>query len=155
MALNLIPALKGYGRHRGKTPTQLRAELDQATCQIVALATEIDELKAERNDMAGELDKAAIDYSDLLEDRDEWREQALALWDRFGPQIAEEANANKVSVPPAYRDTTDPADQATQPIPVITRVVPLYEAPFAAEPVFEPLPASVDPTVVPASALRP
>lgn len=42
---SLIPSLIGAGRHRGKSPAQLRAELDEATCHLVAMATEIDGLR--------------------------------------------------------------------------------------------------------------
>ena len=124
--MSIVQDLRTRARHRGKTPWQLvklvgrlERQADENTCQMVAMATEIEELKAGQAEKADELDKAAIDYSNLLEDRDEWRDQALALRARFGDQIAAEENANAVTVPPAYRDTTDPADQATQPIPVI------------------------------------
>lgn len=129
--MTITQDLRTRRKHRGKTPWQLvqtigrlEREADATTCHMVVMATEIDELRADRNQMAEELDKAAIDYSNLLGDRDEWREQALALWDRFGPQIAAEENATAVTVPPGYRDTSDPADQATQPIDV----KPLWEA---------------------------
>lgn len=129
--MSIAQDLRTRRKHRGKSPWQLvqtigrlEREADDRTCQMVAMATEIDELRADRNQKAEELDKAAIDYSNLLGDRDEWREQALALWERFGPQIAAEENATATSVPPSYRDTSDPADQATQPIDV----KPLWEA---------------------------
>lgn len=135
--MSISQDLRTRRKHRGKTPWQLVQTIgrlertaDENTCQMAAMATENDELRADRNRLAEELDNAAIDYSNLLGDRDEWREQALALWDRFGPQIAAEENATAVNVPPGYRDTSDPADQATQPIPVITPV-PLSQAPFA------------------------
>ena len=83
--------------------------------------------------------QATVD--DLTAERDGLAEELAALKRRFGAQIAAEANATRVDVPPMYRDTSDPADQATQPIPVITRVVPipLHQSPLA----------SVDPTHVP------
>lgn len=55
---------------------------------------------------------------------DEWRDMALALQARFGPQIAAEENANRIDVPPMVRDTSDPRDQATGPI----YVQPLWDA---------------------------
>jgi hypothetical protein len=124
--VSIAQDLRTRRKHRGKTPWQLvqtigrlEHDADERTCQMVAMATENDELRADRNRLAEELDKAALDYSSLLGDRDEWREQALALWERFGPQIAAEENATAVTVPPMQRDTTAIEDQATQPIPVL------------------------------------
>lgn len=60
----------------------------------------------------------------LRMERDDWRDKALALQARFGPQIAAEENANRIDVPPMVRDTSDPRDQATGPI----NVTALWEA---------------------------
>lgn len=126
--MSMLTRARSLGRHRGKTPFQLRAELDEATCHLVAMATEIDELKAERNQLEGQLDEAGIDYSGALDDlrqvreeRDEWRGRFLALQARFGPQLAAEANANAYTVPPMQRIG---ADQDTQSTDVTT----LWEA---------------------------
>lgn len=51
-------------------------------------------------------------------ERDEWRDEVLALRARFGPQLAAEANAVRIDVPPMVRDTTAVEDQATGPIDV-------------------------------------
>lgn len=121
----MLTRARSLGRHRGKTPAQLRSELDAATCHLVAMATEIDELKANRNQLEAQLDQAGIDYSGALDDlrqareeRNEWRGQALALRARFGAQLAAEANANRIDVPPMVRDTTAVEDQETGPIDV-------------------------------------
>lgn len=49
----------------------------------------------------------------------------LAWWrDKFGPQLADEINAQRVDVPPMVRDTSAIEDQATGPI----NVKPLWDA---------------------------
>lgn len=65
--------------------------------------------------LRGEAEEAA---SQMQMDRDEWRDEALRLRARFGAQIAAEANANRIDVPPMYRDTSAIEDQATGPIDV-------------------------------------
>ena len=121
--MSVVQDLRTRAKHRGLTPWQLiqkigrlEREADDHTCQMVAMATEIDELRADRNRLQDDFDRAAIDYSGALQDRDEWRDKALALQARFGPQLAAEANANRVTVPPMVRDTSAIEDQATGPI---------------------------------------
>lgn len=121
----MLTRARSLGRHRGKTPAQLRSELDEATCHLVALATEIDELQAARTRLEAQVDEASIDYSGALEDlqqareeRDQWRDEALRLRAKFGPQLAAEANATRITVPPMVRDTSALEDQATGPIDV-------------------------------------
>ena len=60
--------------------------------------------------------KAAAEQ--MQAERDEWRDEALAVRARFGAQIAAEENANRVTVPPMVRDTSAVEDQATGPIDV-------------------------------------
>jgi len=60
----------------------------------------------------------------MQSERDDWRDRFLALQARFGPQLAAEANATAVTVPPMVRDTTAIEDQATGPI----YVQPLWDA---------------------------
>ncbi|MGW1389998.1 hypothetical protein [Streptomyces griseoluteus] len=116
-------------KHRGKTPWQLvqtigrlEREADQQTCHLVALATENDELRADRNRVANQLNETVLAHQatvdDLTAERDLLRHRLAALRLRFGPELAAEANANAVTVPPMVRDTSDPADQATAPIDV-------------------------------------
>jgi outer membrane murein-binding lipoprotein Lpp len=130
----LLQNVRSKARHRGLTPWQLvqkirRLEqgLDETTCKVIELATENDVLKAERSQLESQLDKAGIDYSGALDDarqareeRDEWRNRALALQARFGAQLAAEDNAHRVDVPPMVRDTSAIEDQATGPIDVRT-----------------------------------
>lgn len=63
----------------------------------------------------GEAEEAA---AQMRMERDQWRDEALALRARFGPQIAAEINANRIDVPPMIRDTSAMEDQATGPIDV-------------------------------------
>ncbi|MGW1135683.1 hypothetical protein [Streptomyces griseoluteus] len=116
-------------KHRGKTPWQLvqtigrlEREADQQTCHLVALATENDELRADRNRLANQLDETTVVHQatvdDLTAERDELRDELRALKRRFGPQLADDANTLAITVPPMVRDTSDPADQATAPIDV-------------------------------------
>lgn len=115
-------------KHRGKTPWQLvqtigrlEREADEATCQLVALATENDELRADRNQLAARLDETALanqaTIDELQLENHELRTEVTAL-------RAAAANATRVDVPPMVRDTSAIEDQATQPIP-------LWQAPFA------------------------
>lgn len=127
--------LRTRRKHRGKTPWQLvktigrlEREADEATCQLVALTTENDELRADCTWLAAQIDVTVIAHQatvdNLTAERDGLAEELAALKRRFGAQIAAEANANRVTVPPMYRDTSDPADQPTAPIDV----KPLWEA---------------------------
>ncbi|GGW99169.1 hypothetical protein [Streptomyces chartreusis] len=67
--------------------------------------------------LRGEAEEAA---AQMQMERDEWRDEALRLRAQFGPQLAAEANANRVTVPPMVRDTSAVEDQATGPIDVTT-----------------------------------
>lgn len=60
----------------------------------------------------------------IQSERDEWRDEALALRAQLAPYKAAEANRNRVDVPSMQRDTSHPADQATAPIDVR----PLWDA---------------------------
>ncbi|MGW3196249.1 hypothetical protein ACWDBD_17015 [Streptomyces sp. NPDC001118] len=133
--MTITQDLRTRRKHRGKTPFQLvqtigrlEREADEATCQMVALATENDELRADRNRLAARLDDTAIAHQATVEgieaERDGLAEELAKLKRRFAAQIAVEANVHRVDVPPMYRDTSDPADQATAPIDV----KPLWEA---------------------------
>lgn len=128
-------------KHRGKTPWQLvqtigrlEREADEATCQLVALTTENDELRADRNQLAARLDETVLanqaTIDELRLENHELRTQVTAL-------RAAAANANRVDVPPMVRDTSAIEDQATQPIP-------LWQAPFA----------TTDPARIPSWAAR-
>ncbi|MEU8525305.1 hypothetical protein AB0C77_06830 [Streptomyces sp. NPDC048629] len=118
MSLHL-PRLRGTGTHRSKTPAQLRQELDEATCHLVAMATEIDAHKAAERRLEDQLDAAGIELSGLRLDLDHAQQQNRALEARL-------ANLTAVSSPAGERDI-DPGDEPTQPV----RVIPLHQAPLA------------------------
>lgn len=124
--MSILQDLRTRGRHRGKTPWQLvqtigrlERDADRLTCQIVELATENDELRADRNRIEGEREQEAIAYQaavdELTEERDALHYEVRRMRDRFGPQMAAEANATRVTVPPMVRDTSALEDQATEP----------------------------------------
>jgi hypothetical protein len=75
--------------------------------------------------------QAAI--TDLTAERDHLAEENAALQRRFAAQLAADANAHRITVPPAFRDTSAVEDQATSPIPVRT----LWDA-LGVQPVTDP-----------------
>ena len=129
---NLIPALKGNGRRRAIDKVdELRDENVKLLTRQAAADDYFALLTQDRDDVYAcwraehalrqEAEEAA---ARMQSERDEWRDQALALRARFGPQLAAEANANAVTVPPMVRPVDGPEDQATGPIDVST----LWEA---------------------------
>lgn len=68
--MSVLDAIKSHGRHRKLTRlelaekvSRLEREADEATCQLVALTTQVDGLKAERDQLQEQLDEAGIDLS--------------------------------------------------------------------------------------------
>lgn len=137
---NLIPALKGTGSRRAVDKVEeLRAENGRLLASLHLAGEEIALLRWDltiTSTRQGEAEELVVqlkaDVDDLVDERDAWKAEALALRARFGPQIAAEANANRVTVPPMVRDTDDPADQATTPIDVRPLWVALGLGPTAA-----------------------
>ncbi|NED75311.1 hypothetical protein G3I51_23910 [Streptomyces sp. SID9944] len=116
--MSITQDLRTRRKHRGKTPWQLvqtigrlEREADAATCQMVAMATEIDTLTAGYARLEADFDQAAIDYSTALDDLRQARKENDRL-------RAELATATAVTVPPMVRDTSAIEDQATAPIDV-------------------------------------
>ncbi|MGA4964450.1 hypothetical protein [Streptomyces pseudogriseolus] len=129
---DLIPVLKGTGRRRAADKVEeLRRDLKKAVTFLYAAG---DEIALLRNDLAdahkkqGEAEELVVkqlaDIDELTEERDYWRDTALALQKRFAAELAAEANASAITVPPMVRDTSAIEDQATGPIDVS----PLWEA---------------------------
>jgi chromosome segregation ATPase len=114
-----ILSFRGTGTRRAiDKVADLRAEnrrltraADDMACQLVAMATQIDELKTERNELKDSLDAGAIDYAGVLQDLDFANAEVARL-------RAELATRDAVTVPPMERDTTAVEDQATAPIDV-------------------------------------
>ncbi|GGU52161.1 hypothetical protein [Streptomyces lavendofoliae] len=130
--MSIAQDLRTRARHRGLTPWQLiqkigrlEREADSTACQLVAMATEIDGLRRERNELEAQLDDAGIDLSGALEDLRAAEVELREL-------RAFKANTTAVSAPASTRDI-DPGDQPTAP-------VPLWKAPIAGpvQPVRDP-----------------
>jgi hypothetical protein len=135
---SLIPGLRGTGSHRGKTPAQLRRELDAALCDLSALATRVGELTVERNQLEGQLDEAGIDLSGARHDLRIAGQEQKRLQDAIRAWEAKWANAFPVSVQ-APRDLRPADDRPTVPTDVssvraVHRVIPITERPDAANP---------------------
>jgi chromosome segregation ATPase len=124
--VSIAQDLRTRAKHRGMKPWELiqkigrlEREADNLACQLVAMATEVDGLKRERNDLKDSLDAAGIERSGALEDLRTEREETARL-------RAELANRDAITVQPMERDTTAIEDQATAPAGVDVR--PLWEA---------------------------
>ncbi|GLP64239.1 hypothetical protein TUSST3_08590 [Streptomyces sp. TUS-ST3] len=123
---DLIPALKGPGRRRAVDKVvELREENVILLSNLHAAGDEIALLRqdlAEAQSAQGQAEELVVqqqaDIDELAADNEVLRDELLKLRARFGPQIAAEANANRIDVPPRQRDTSNPADQATGPIDV-------------------------------------
>jgi len=68
--VSILNTLVAHGRHRKLSRLELlekvsglEREADEATCQLVALTTQVDELKANRNQLEQQLDEAGIELS--------------------------------------------------------------------------------------------
>lgn len=123
---DLIPALKGPGSRRAVDKVaELRTE---NTRLLTFLHGAGDEIALLRWDVTvavtrqGEAEEAAaqmrMERDTAVEERDEWRDEALRLRAKFSAQLAAEANAQRVDVPPAIRPIDGPEDEATAPIDV-------------------------------------
>ncbi|MGW6531393.1 hypothetical protein [Streptomyces venezuelae] len=66
--MSKLTRIRSAGRHRGKSPAQMRAELDEAICIGLAQQTLIAELTAERTRLEAQLDAAGIELSGARED---------------------------------------------------------------------------------------
>jgi hypothetical protein len=104
---------------------RLRLKLGWADSLIKTQRVQLDDAARKQADIAAKqaaaeelVVKLQADVDDLTVERDEWRDDALALRARFAGQLAAEANANRITVPPMIRDATAIEDQATGPIPV-------------------------------------
>ncbi|MFJ6559899.1 hypothetical protein ACIQMV_08460 [Streptomyces sp. NPDC091412] len=143
--------IRTRAKHRRKSRSELvklvgqfEREADKNACKFIEMTTEIEALRADRNHLANRLDEQAVAHTavvdGLVAERDELRDQLSAMCVKFGPQLAAEANANRVDVPPMERPIDGPEDQATEPIRVIT----LQEA-FGTDPARVPSWARTEP----------
>lgn len=132
MSLNLIPALRGHGRRRAVDKVaELRRDLNKVLTYLHAAGDEIALLHndvreaqaAQRNAEEVAVQQQQV-IDDLTDERNYWRDEALALKARFSTQLAADANAHRITVPGMVRPVDGPEDQATGPIDVR----PLQEA---------------------------
>ncbi|MFE7899233.1 hypothetical protein ACFU3E_17220 [Streptomyces sp. NPDC057424] len=138
---DLIPALKGHGRRRAVDEVERLREREQQL--ETALGAAGDEVALLRWDLTvahhhlGEAEELVVkqqaDIDDLTAERDQWRDEALALKARFSAQLAAEANAHRIDVPRMVRPVDGPEDEATAPIDVR----PLWDA-LGIRPVTDP-----------------
>lgn len=127
MSLNLIPRLKGTGSRRAADKlTELRDDVRSlltfkmaADDYFALLSQDRDDVYACWQDEQALRQEAEEAAARMQSERDEWRDEALTLRTRFGAELAAEANADAVTVPPMVRDTSAFEDQATEPIPVV------------------------------------
>ncbi|MGW0904940.1 hypothetical protein [Streptomyces sp. NPDC002853] len=135
--MSVLDTVRAFADCRGLTRRQvvqkvgqLVREADDAACRLIEMATEIDELKAERGGLEAQLDQAGIDVSTVLDDLRISRgetERALAA---LTATKADLANATAVSDLPQH--------VSTQPVPVVQQrfadgpVVHLNASPMAA-----------------------
>ncbi|MFF7147554.1 hypothetical protein ACFZAO_05705 [Streptomyces griseoaurantiacus] len=129
---DLIPAWKGHGRRRAvdeverlrENETILLTALHAAGDDITVLQQKLAQARQFQAEAKLVVVCQQADIDDLTAERDALAEEVTGLKTKFGPQLAEEANANAITVPIAIRDTSKPEDQATAPIDVR----PLWEA---------------------------
>ncbi|WP_030169109.1 hypothetical protein [Streptomyces sp. NRRL S-813] len=139
MSVSLLPIRLGHlrpertaRRHRAVDEVaRLRGLLEGAHALIAGLQLQLhdkDQALADTAAKQAEAEEIVVqqqaDIDELTEQRDVLRDQLAALRVRFGPELAAEANANAISVPPMVRDTSAIEDQATAPIDVL----PLWQA---------------------------
>ncbi|MFF7824249.1 hypothetical protein ACFZCM_03400 [Streptomyces rochei] len=108
-----------------------------ALAEIARLTTREAELVAETAARQAEAEEIVVkqqaDLDDLTAENDQLRDELAALKVRFGPELAAEANAHPITVPPMIRPVDGPEDQATAPIDV----KPLWDA-LGVRPVTDP-----------------
>ncbi|MFJ3289935.1 hypothetical protein ACIPMW_32205 [Streptomyces sp. NPDC086669] len=123
---DLIPALKGHGRRRAvdevarlrSNEITLLTNLHAAGDEIALLRQDLAEARQKQHAAEELAVQQQAKADEAATERDYWRDEALALKARFGPHLAAEANANRITVPRAIRDTSAIEDQATGPIDV-------------------------------------
>ena len=104
---------------------RLRAKLAGAELLMAGYRLQLDDKERELADTRakqGEAEEIVVqqlaNIQDLQAERDELLAEVLRFRARFGAQLAAEANATRINVPPMQRDTSAIEDQATGPIDV-------------------------------------
>ncbi|MFC9285677.1 hypothetical protein [Streptomyces sp. NPDC057052] len=106
---------------------QLRLKLMWADSLIKTQRVQLDDAEARRAWTASQqttaeelVVKLQADVDDLTAERDQLADDLADLRARFAAEIAEEANATAITLPPSVRPIDGPEDQATEPIDVRT-----------------------------------
>jgi hypothetical protein len=131
--VSMLTRARSLGRHRGKTPAQLRDALCAAEDETFRLTAALDQLGAERNTLERQLDKAGIDYAGALEDL-RAAKQTIRHLDAI--VLLRDREIDRLNDRGRVSYLAEAAATKTQPIPVL----PLGQAPFA----------STDPAHIPA-----
>jgi len=127
VSLNLIPAvLKGHGRRRAVDKVEeLRDEnrrlltiTHRAGDDIALLQQDLAKAHAKQGEAEELVVQQLADINELTAERDQLLKEVLKFRARFGPQLAAEANANRITVPPMIRPISGPEEEATAPIDV-------------------------------------
>jgi FtsZ-binding cell division protein ZapB len=129
---DLIPALKGHGRRRAideverlrRNEIALLTNLHAAGDEIALLQSDLAEARQQQNEAEELLVKQLANLDDLRAENDQLTEENSHLKTRFAAQLAADANANRITVPPMVRPVDGPEDEATAPIDVR----PLWDA---------------------------
>lgn len=116
--MSILDTVRAYTDCRGLTRRQviqlvgrLRQEADDTVCRMIAMATEIDELKADRRQLEDQLDQAGIDRSGSLEDLRVAKAEAARALAALTATEAKLANATAQSQLPQHI--------STQPVPTV------------------------------------
>ena len=135
--------------HRLSSRRTLADQVAALRKRVAELEAERDRLNAENHDLvcrlprlAREVHEARVDLGGAIEDRRYAAQTADALREQHAAAVAanrqlraQAAQRDAVTVPPMVRDTSDPADIATAPIPVpwptgrTHHVIPLHQRP--------------------------
>ncbi|MFJ1647928.1 hypothetical protein [Streptomyces sp. NPDC088258] len=115
--MSLIPTLTRHGRHRATDRvTELERQLQSQRTQLVNASNAIRDLQQDRRDALDASDRLRTRICALSVERDQLAETVATLRER----ASTDANTNAITVPQMNRDTSNPADQATEPIAVST-----------------------------------
>lgn len=116
-AVDEVSRLRGFLAGAHQLINGLQLQLDEADARhaaTVAKQAEAELLVVQQQ----------ADIEDLTAERDVLLAEVLRFRARFGAQLAAEANAHRIDVPPMVRPIDGPEDEATGPIDVR----PLWEA---------------------------
>ncbi|WP_199546650.1 hypothetical protein [Streptomyces sp. N35] len=115
-AVDKVDELRKEVRDLKRTHKEKDAFIDHLQRVTRAQADQINNLADERNRLAKSLDDTRIEVGAQ-------QKKNKSLLEELRPHRAAEANANAIEVPPMQRDTSDGADQATEPTGIDVRTL--------------------------------